>query len=309
MVWILDNWVVMALAAAAAWALSSVVDVCFVSNGIYKKASEGALISGLFCAIPATASTAAIDLNGVSILTISMGVLSGVAYLLHVYFYFQALFKLNDAVNAEVFNSLSVVVVPILAILLLGERLAWSNYLAIAVTALAIIVLVGFQTSRLSWSALANLVASVLSISTMMVSQAWVLERVDYATAVWMYSSTAFATAVVICGIRQRNRRRISQMFRQFGPVFVAVEMLEILAVLSSQRATDKGPSVSLVALLECALPIFIMLFSYAIAGGSKLLMPSHHANLSNALSLQTIAAPAKILSLILIACAIFIVQ
>jgi len=299
----------MALAAAAAWALSSVVDVCFVSNGVYKKASEGVMISGLFCVIPATGSAVAINLSEVDLLTICMGMLSGIAYLLHVYFYFRALFKLNDAVNAEVFNSLSVVVVPVLAILILGERLAWSSYLAIAITAVAILVLVGFQTSRLSWSALASLTASVLSISTMMVSQAWVLERVDYAAAVWIYSSTAFVISVIMCGSHKRNRLRIRQMFRQFAPVFVAVEMLEILAVLSSQRATDKGPSVSFVALLECALPIFIMLFSYAIATASRLWMPSHHANLSIALSIQTIAAPAKILSLILIACAIFIVQ
>jgi len=304
-----DNWVMMALSAAAAWALSSVVDVCFVGNGIYKKAWEGAAISGLFCIIPAVVSAGAIDLGTIDPLTACIGMLSGLAYLLHVYFYFQALFTLNDAVNAEVFNSLSVVVVPLLAIVFLGERLAWSNYLAIAITALAILVLVGFQASRLSWTAITYLIASVLSISSMMVSQAWILERVDYVTAVWMYSSTAFVLSVIVCASRSKSRQRIGNMFRQFAPVFVTVEMLEIMAVLSSQRATDKGPSVSLVALLECALPIFIMIFSCIIAASSKILMPSQYASLSSALSLQTIAAPAKILSLILIACAIFLIQ
>ena len=41
MMWIFDNWVIMALAAAAAWALSSVIDICFVGSGVYRKASDG----------------------------------------------------------------------------------------------------------------------------------------------------------------------------------------------------------------------------------------------------------------------------
>lgn len=309
LLWVFDNWVLMALFAAGAWAMSSVIDVCFVSNGIYKSASDGTTVSGLFCIIPAIASWHAVDLAGIEPLVVCIGVLSGIAYLLHVYFYFKALFELNDAVNAEVFNSLSVLVVPVLAFLFLGERLAWSNYLAIAITALAVVVLIGFQATRLSLSAIVHLATSVLCISIMMVAQAWVLNHADYLTAVWLYSSAAFVLSVTVCGARRKNRQRVSTMFRQFGAFFVTVELLEIAAVLGSQRATDKGPSVSLVALVECTLPIFVMVFSLAIALSSKRLLPTRSVAIRKALSLQTIAAPSKVASMVLIACAIFIVQ
>ena len=142
-----------------------------------------------------------------------------------------------------------------------------------------------------------------------MVSQAWVLERVNYATAVWLYSSTAFILSAIIVASRAKNRQHIGYMARRFAPIFVAVEMLEIVAVLGSQRAIATGPSVSLVALLECALPIFIMVFSVMVAGWSRVLSPTRYNAMVDALSLQTIAAPAKVVSMFLIACAIFVVQ
>lgn len=309
LLWVFDNWVIMALFAAAAWAMSSVIDVCFVSNGIYKEASDGTVISGFFCIIPAIASIGSFDPGTVDLLTACIGMLSGIAFLLHIYFYFKALFQLNDAVNAEVFNSLSVLVVPALAFLFLGERLEMSNYLAIAITALAILVLIGFQASRLSCSTIGYLLASVLCVSAMMVSQAWVLKNTDYGTTVWLYSATAFVISIMICGVRNKSRRRVGNMIRQFGVFFITAELLEIAAVLSSQRATDKGPSVSLVALLECALPIFVIIFSFIIAMTSKKWMPARSVTTLSALSLQTIAAPSKVFSMVLIACAIFLVQ
>ena len=307
--WAFDHWVIMALAAAAAWAISSVLDVCFVSNGIYKRAVDGTMVSGLFCLLPAAATIGYVQFENIDLGILCMGMLSGAAYLLHVYFYFKALFELNDAVNAEVFNSLNVVVVPVLAFIVLAERLSWSHYLAIGITAVAIVLLIGAQLSRLSSRSVVFLVASVTSISVMMVSQAWILERVDYATGIWLYSSTAFVLTLAAVALVAENRHRVGQMFRRFAPIFIVVEMLEIAAVLSSQRATATGPSVSLVALIECALPIFIMLFSFMAAYGSKILLPTQYHSVRNALSLQTVAAPAKVLSMILIACAIFVVQ
>lgn len=304
-----DNWVSMSLTAAALWALSCVIDVCYVGNGVYRKASDGPAISGLFCLVPALATSGPLDLADAGATVIGVGMLAGVVYLMHSYFYFKALFALNDAVNAEIFNTLGVLLVPLLAFVLLGERLGWLNYAAIGIGVLGILVLTACQLSRLSWRVVGYLTASVVSISLMMVMQAWVLQYTNYATTVWLFSSTAFALVVVIFGVPKRKRVRIGGLCTRFGALFVFVELLELGAVLSSQRATDVGPSVSLVALVECSLPIFVMVFSWLAATGAALWMPLRASALRNALLLQTSAAPSKIASMLLIVFAIFLVQ
>jgi len=85
--------------------------------------------------------------------------------------------------------------------------------------------------------------------------------------------------------------------------------LLELAAVLGSQRATDLGPSVSLVALVECSLPIFVLAFSGLFALAADRWMPVRSVALRSALYLQTVAAPSKIASMFLIVFAIFLVQ
>lgn len=306
---VLDNWVLMALFATGAWALSCVIDVCFVSNGVYRKASDGPAIAGLFCIVPALASTGRVEWSDIDWAIVAVGVLSGVAFLLHIYLYFKALFSLNDAVNAEIFNTLCVLFVPVLAFVLLGERLPWPNYVAIALAVLGILVLVRYQLSRLSLVVIGYLVASVVTVSLMMVMQAWVLRYTNYATAVWLFSCSAFVTVVLLFGLPRKRRRRIGKMYQQFGALFVVVQILELAAVLGSQRATDVGPSVSLVALIECSLPIFVMVFSGLFALIAHRWMPVRSLALRAALSLQTVAAPSKIASMFLIVFAIFLMQ
>ena len=306
---VLDNWVLMAVAATGAWALSCVIDVCFVGKGVYRSAAEGPAIAGLFCILPMLASIGSVEWHSVDWTVALVGALSGGAFLLHVHLYFRALFLLNDAVNAEIFNTLGVLFVPVFAFILLAERLTWTNYLAIAVAALGVLVLVRLQWSRLSPRVIVNLVVSVIMVSLMMVMQAWVLRHTSYATAVWLFSSSAFVAAALIFGIPGTRRRRIGRLCRRFGPIFILVQLLELAAVLGSQRATDLGPSVSLVALIECSLPIFVMAFSGLFALVAKAWMPFRSIAPRSALSLQTISAPSKIASMLLIVLAVGLMQ
>lgn len=305
----LDSWVLMALVAAAAWALSCVIDVCFVGNGVYRRASDGPAIAGVFCLVPALTSMFALDPTELTVSVVLVGLLSGIAYLLHAYFYFKALFAVNDAVNAEIFNTLAILIVPLMAFVFLGERLAWQNYVAIAIAASGIVVLVGLQVARLPAIAIGYLIAAVCSISLVMVLQAWILQSASYASAVWIFSSAAFVITMLVFGLPRRRRRRVIGLCRRFGGVFIFVQLLEMAAVFGSQRATDLGPSVSLVALLECALPLFVMLFSWAIAMTARQWRASRWQQLRAALALQTVAARSKFASLLLIAMAILLVQ
>jgi uncharacterized membrane protein len=106
----------MGLMAAAARGLSCVIDVCFVGEGVYRDPLDGPLIAGLFCILPlfvfGEANVVQVVDPGVALMTL----LAGICDLLHIYFYFKALFVLNDASNAEIFNNLSVLLVPLLVI-------------------------------------------------------------------------------------------------------------------------------------------------------------------------------------------------
>lgn len=304
-----SSWIAMGLLSAATWGLSCVIDVCFVGEGIYRKPADGPIVAGLFCVLPFLAfsgpeTTAEIDFG-----IVAATFLAGICYLLHVYFYFKALFALNDASNAEIFNTLSVLLVPVLAFLLLGEILPPLHYAAICLSIIGILVLIRLQLSTLTWQVAGLLGASVLFVSLVMVLQARVLQFASYETAVSLFSLTAFVASVCLLAARTRLRRRIVHLCKRFGLLFFAVQLLELTAMLGSQRATDVGPSVSLVALLECSLPVFVMVFSWMFLAASRYWPKTGVDGIRTALASQTDAYPAKLISLVLIVAAIGLVQ
>ncbi len=304
-----DSWIAVGLISAAAWGLSCVIDVCFVAEGIYRKPIDGPLVAGLFCFVPLVSSDSKATVLSVDPRVAVVALLAGVFYLLHIYFYFKALFALNDASNAEIFNTLTVLFVPVFAFFVLGEILSPLHYFAIGLSIAGILVLVRFQFSSLTWQVAGVLGISVVLISLVMVMQAWVLQFVGYETAVLLFSLGAFVSVVALLGARMHLCRRILNLCGRFGLLLAAVQLLELGAVLGSQRATDVGPSVSLVALLECSLPVFVMGFSWMLLIASRHWRGSNTDNIRAALALQTKAYPAKLLSLVLIISAIGLVQ
>ena len=304
-----DSWIAIGLLSVAAWGLSCVIDVCFVAEGIYRKPVDGLVVAGVFLVIPLFVSTgnSSFDVGspGVAIAALT----AGVFYLLHIYFYFRALFALNDASNAEIFNTLSVLMVPVLAYVLLGEVLEPLHYAAIGVSVLGVLLLIRLQLSTLTWKVSALLGMSVLFISLVMVMQAWVLEHVEYDTAVSLFSSGGVLVIVTLLVTRGGLRSRTMALGRRFGVVLVGVQLLELGAILGLQRATDVGPSVSLVALLECSLPLFVMGFSWLLLGLSRCWHDSTSAGIRTALAEQTHAYPAKLISLVFIVSAIILAQ
>lgn len=303
-----NSWMLMALVTAAAWAISCVIDVCFVGARIYRQPSDGPIISGLFCIVPLLVLVTDVQWEIVTVQTSVPAVLAGVCYFLHAYFYFKALFTLNDASNAEIFNTLSVLFVPSIAFLFLGERLAPVYYLALGLALGGVLILVRHQFAGLNKKAVAFLLISVLFISLTMVLQARAFEQLPYWNGVVIFSAATFLTAIAVVGLQWQRRRRVAKLCWRFGGVFLVVQLLELTAILASQRATNVGPSVSLVVLVECALPLFIMALSLGIN------RVSHHWNaisddISETLTLQTAGYPAKCVSMMLIGAGIFLVQ
>ena len=307
-----ETWIVFALMAAAAWGLSCVIDACFVGEGVYKRPIDGPVVAGLFFLVPLVTGESgesgdhAVAANPAPLL---VAFLAGLMMLVHIYFYFRALFEVNDASNAEIFNTLSVLIVPLLAFVVLDDRLQPAHYLAVGLAGCAILALLRSDLSSLTLRVTTQLGASVFAISVVIVMQAWVLQSLDYETAIWWFSLGAFSGTVVLLLINGSLRKRVARIFRRYAALVTGVQLLELIAILGSQRATDLGPSVSLVVLVECSLPVFIMLFSWLFLGSLRYWLQAGHRNLQTVLIAQTQAYPAKLLSLAVIVMAIGLAQ
>ena len=59
-----DNWILLGLLAAGGWAMSSVLDVCFVGEGIYGDPVDGPIIAGLFFFFPVVAAARSLGTLG-----------------------------------------------------------------------------------------------------------------------------------------------------------------------------------------------------------------------------------------------------
>lgn len=300
-----NNWMAMALLTPALWAIACVIDVCFVGENTYKSPFDGAIVSGFFCIIPILIIL--FQLSGwglITALSVAMALIAGAVYFLHVLFYFKALFAMNDASHVEIFNSLSVLFVPLFAFVFLNERLVPMYYAAIFLAFIGVVILIRYNLSALVRKTVGLLLASVIFISIAMVIQSWVFKQMDYWNGALLFLVGNFSAAVLLACVKNARRVRVLTLCRRFWPIFALAESIEIAAILSSQRATDIGPSVSLVAVVECSLPAFIMLLSALL-----LKIPASWMRLSqgirDSLMIQLSAFPAKLISMCFIGFAI----
>ena len=299
----------LALLAAALWALSCVIDVCFVGEGIFTNPMDGTVITGLFCILPlGLLLPQAGAWHDVPMPAGVAAASAGIFYFLHVYFYFRALFALNDGSNAEIFNNLTVLFVPFLAFVILGERLPPVIYVATLLAFAGVIVLLRGQVGRIEPRLIFHLMLAVVCVSLSTVLQAGALQQIEYANAVVIFSVACFLCSVLVVVANRSLRRNTVGLCRRFGAVFVAMQAIDIAAVLASQRSTEIAPSVTLVAITESTLPLFIMIFSL----GTVLVLryrSTLSARVRAALLTQTSGWHSKTLSLLLIVSAIAVMQ
>lgn len=313
----------MALVAPSATAVACLIDVGLIDRNIYRRPSDGPIVSGLFCIVPCVfllPTSLPRPIPGVIDMSAHIGwtntcpqllllpILSGVFYFLHLYCYFRALFMLNDSSCAEIFNTLSVLLVPVLAFALLGELLGAVQGIAIMLAAGSVMVLIRHQLTTVSKRWLGTMVVSVLAVSVSMVCRAWSLEHMPWSNSIGLFSLTVFTISVVSALLLSHRGSRYLGLLHRYIGVFVIAESFQLIAILASHRAISIGPSVSLVAVLGCALPLMIMLFSLIVIGASKV-RPFLSNESFDAFALQIKASPEKLACLFLIFVSILIVQ
>ncbi len=295
----------MALIAPALWAGICLIDVCFVAGDVYKTHTDGAVITGLFCLLPCLMIFAGVgDWEQITLFGSLIAIGAGVFYYLHIHYYFRALFSMNDACHIEIFGTLSVLLVPIMAFLFIGEQLSAKYYFVIALALVGVVILIRFNFSGVNYAVLSHLTLSVAFISAVMVMQSWVFEEMGYWNGTLLFSASSFITALLVLSSSRTQRQRTFSLCKRFWPIFLGAEALERLPIMASQRAIDLGPSVSLVAVIESSLPIFIIAYSYLLLHFSrKWTVVSQE--IRHSIDIQTHALPVKLVSLFLITSAI----
>lgn len=257
-----NNWFLWAMLAPAIWGAVAILDVCMVGSGVYDRAIDGAVISASFSALPLLATVPMFEPAQLGVSAFASATIAGGCFFLHTLFFLKALFALNDATSADSIDSLSVVLVPVLAFLLLDEILVQQHYLAIACAALGTGVLAYGHLRKTSRRALVFSLLSVLFGSLATVAQAHALSQTTYDSALAVFSATILICAAVPIVVDSRYRQRIIAVCQRFGMLFIATECLQIGAVLSSHRAVQIAPSVSVVRVAESVSPLFVLIFS-----------------------------------------------
>lgn len=296
------SWLAVAFIAPALWALVALLDTYFV-DGIYRDATDGAIISGLFQGLPwLGVAIGAINFNYPGLHVTALAIAAGALFLISFLAYFRALFVANDGAFMQVLWNLSILLVPFLAWLLLDEALGIRHYIGIllAFTGLAAFLIdAGLEGGDRRLIALTMLLAiGALSLSMVLSKQAYSIASTDsgdqgrasFASIFLLYCSGATMVALVLIAKRGLATGLGSARFG-FGLrnalAFTFAESLSLGGTFASQRAIDLAPSVSYVAVIESLVPVFIMLFSVAAANlaavaGNKRLSATYRVQVSS---------------------------
>lgn len=307
---ITENWLLMAVVTPTFWAACCVLDSCLIGDNIYRRPSDGAIVSCLFCLVPILFS---LSIGTPEIVAIvgdkdipMMSIVAGLAFAVHLFYYFRTLHKLNDVSGAETFISLSVLIVPFFAWILLGERLPGHFYLAFFIAASGVLLQCLPVIRKVGLTLFINMLITTTAVSLSMVLQSSALESHGFIVSTVFFNLTVFCVAIVFVVANSRVRSRVINIFRNFPIILITGEVLSVLAVLSSHRATQFGPSVSIVALIECLLPLIIIALSSALISVNRY-CPLLSNQLQSTLSLQLQGMQMKVgaLSLLIISLSI----
>lgn len=268
------DWLFVAFLAPFFWALVNVIDVYFVDD-VYEDEWDGITISSLFQLSPWVLPILGIvsfDYPGNKVFTLAF--LGGSFLTIAFFFYFKTLFASNDVVVISALWNLSVPLVPFLAWLLIGEKLTLRNYFGILLAFVGATVFAfhkKIKTNKFGKVALL-MSGAIFFLSLSMVVQSVVYQMIgkDFWTGFLSFSVGAGITGLAMLFLDQKPlKMRMNHLYgitKTYFFVFFLAESLNLLAVLSSQRAIDLSPAVSFVAVIESMVPVFVLFLSLLLA-------------------------------------------
>ncbi|HWQ60524.1 MAG TPA: hypothetical protein VN420_05280 [Candidatus Fimivivens sp.] len=327
MTFIGGHWMIIAFLAPFFWSLVNIIDVYFV-DGVYNDAVEGSVIYGIFQILPwpillMFVNIGPIDIHAVGALghvfgldaVLFLSLFGGVMYAIGNFFYFQALFSVNDAPMMQILWSLSVVVVPFLSFVIFREQLPFLGYVGAVVTLLGTVILSmssklrNRMSPRYAFKVLGAVL--LLSLSMIMESQAYGYLNASYAGKGFWIGFLSFEVGIFLFGfcLAVIFRRNPFPVILKYYKVFILGEGLYFLGTIASQKALDFAPSASYVAVIEAFVPIFIMMNSLIILVVSAKILKNRSANIGRIYREQVDGIWIKVLATAVMAVGVFLIS
>ncbi len=270
------DWVSASLVGAALLAIVHVVDSHLIAKRMPSLQSY-LLITGLGVLLASIVVIILFPLpkylDGMSFL---MAIISGVLRAASAYLMFHVLKKEEVSMVIPVVNSYPILV-AIFAMPILGEFLDTSQWTAIIIVVLGVI-LASFRrdsSSKVSWS---GSVLSLLGASSVILALSQVTAK--YALAIFspwqMYSISHFALAFVflIISFRSRILKELAHHEKRNSSIII-IFFNEIIAITSTVLfywAMERG-LVSLVSAISSTRPVFVFIYALIISRFSELLL------------------------------------
>lgn len=264
------HWLFVVFLAPLFWALVNIIDVYFVS-GVYEDEWDGIVVSSIFQLLPwLLPFFGIVSFVYPSTQVFALAFLGGSCLTIAFFLYFKTLFISNDIVVVGALWNLSVPLVPFLAWLLIDEQLAMQNYAGISLAFIGATVFAFHQKikTRRFGRVVTLMSGAIVFLSLSMVVQSIVYRSIDsdFWSGFLSFSIGAVATGLLtLLFDRNSLRDRANHLYRitkAYFLVFFIAESLNLMAILSSQRAIDLSPSVSFVAVIESVVPVFVLILS-----------------------------------------------
>lgn len=308
------NWLIVAFLAPFFWAIMNIIDAYFVSS-VYEDEWDGGIISSLFqLSAWLLVVFGLVEFQFPGTWPAFIAITSGILLAFSFFYYFRTLFVSHDVVVIGSIWNLSVPLVPFLAWLIVGERLSRMDYFGIILAFVGATLFVVHKRIREKnlWSVIKNMLFAVTLLSLSMVLQNWVYDHahIEFWTGFLLFSSGSALAGILMIAIDKRSLKdrvvHLQELAQKHVHIFFFAEFLGLLAILSSQRAISLSPSVSYVAAIESAVPVFVMILSFIFA---LFLFKTNLVKARQIFTDQLDAIGIKIMACVLIAFGIYLIS
>ncbi|WP_411726154.1 EamA family transporter [Methyloglobulus sp.] len=259
-------WLYYALLGPPFWAIVHILDSHCVGN-VFDRPWMGVITSSLATAV--IALIALFFLPGVDWQLpewhiIALALLAGGLIQLGQGFYFQALEKTEAGIVAA-YGNFTPTLLPLVSYFLIGDVLELWHYITIGVLVIASICFCLIDVSRHGkWdSVLLMLMASTAQVAAILIEK-YVFEQgtffTGFAFVIMGVVLSGVLPILVVPSVRKAFSNNIPKL-KPLAPLFIGIEMANLVALYMSQRAVDLG-SPSLASAMETTVPGYTFLLT-----------------------------------------------
>lgn len=259
------DWIYLALIAPLLWAVVVLIDDNLLKH-VYRNPVFGAIISGLFGALPAITllwnSTVPTEYS-ILALAAACGFFTVVMY----HLYFNALDREEPSIVIALF-SITPALLPFLAHIVVGESLTTTQLLGFVIVLLAGIVLSFTDVKKLKISsAFFYILGAAIITDMVLLGTKYVYDHTNFYTGFMYYSLGMGLGGLYHLYYAHFSRQKLGlkKLLRKNGiwvfAVLVVAEVINIAAEFVSNLAVSRG-QVSIVKVLENIQPLYMLVFA-----------------------------------------------